>query len=415
MINLNSINLSQSSSNASVSPEQITNAVNNYLDNNPITFEETDPNVPEWAKQPNKPAYTAYEVGALPISTIFKTINNQSIIGEGNIQVEGTGSSITTIYGEIINHNIDSDGLVTYGQLVIRDSEGNILTQKQIQELENYQLDIEGIIMDRISYDQYCKIYSVDGSTMSLYIYEDDSDDSEDRYLYNYVGYYIVTADLFKDTYINSCINVIETEDVNDIEELTEYEKEYISQYPEDEIPPFVTLKGNGNVIGPNDIQNMVGNIYIMIDGYMCNANIIRGDGMVIIVSELQYDPDITFKVLIGFIPGFTHGIMYVSNFASLDKTLSDIEMYHYDGDFNGHIAGNTKYTLGDMSELNITSITKSDKESLVYFTAGEGFTMSIPKDTEIIGDLSVEPGKSYVMSVLNRVVVMGEITKYNE
>ena len=29
-------------------------------------FEETDPTVPEWAKQPTKPAYTAAEVGALP-------------------------------------------------------------------------------------------------------------------------------------------------------------------------------------------------------------------------------------------------------------------------------------------------------------------------------------------------------------
>lgn len=31
--------------------------------------EETDPTVPDWAKQPNKPAYTADEVGALPAST----------------------------------------------------------------------------------------------------------------------------------------------------------------------------------------------------------------------------------------------------------------------------------------------------------------------------------------------------------
>ena len=33
------------------------------------TFEETDPTVPEWAKQPEKPRYTADEVGALPAGT----------------------------------------------------------------------------------------------------------------------------------------------------------------------------------------------------------------------------------------------------------------------------------------------------------------------------------------------------------
>ena len=30
---------------------------------------ETDPTVPDWAKQPNKPVYTASEVGALPDTT----------------------------------------------------------------------------------------------------------------------------------------------------------------------------------------------------------------------------------------------------------------------------------------------------------------------------------------------------------
>lgn len=44
--------------------EDIANAVAEYLKENPL--EETDPTVPEWAKQPDKPAYTAAEVGAKP-------------------------------------------------------------------------------------------------------------------------------------------------------------------------------------------------------------------------------------------------------------------------------------------------------------------------------------------------------------
>lgn len=35
---------------------------------------ETDPTVPAWAKQPNKPTYTASEVGALPASTAIPTV-----------------------------------------------------------------------------------------------------------------------------------------------------------------------------------------------------------------------------------------------------------------------------------------------------------------------------------------------------
>lgn len=46
----------------SVSKEEIATAVQEYMQENPFT--ETDPTVPDWAKQPQKPSYTAAEVGA---------------------------------------------------------------------------------------------------------------------------------------------------------------------------------------------------------------------------------------------------------------------------------------------------------------------------------------------------------------
>lgn len=47
-----------------ITDEQVQNAVNNYMAANPI--DEADPTVPDWAKNPTKPTYTASEVGALP-------------------------------------------------------------------------------------------------------------------------------------------------------------------------------------------------------------------------------------------------------------------------------------------------------------------------------------------------------------
>lgn len=47
-----------------ITPEQIQTAVDTYLKKNPIVVKETDPTVPEWAKQSQKPTYTASEVGA---------------------------------------------------------------------------------------------------------------------------------------------------------------------------------------------------------------------------------------------------------------------------------------------------------------------------------------------------------------
>ncbi len=45
---------------------QVKEAIKDYLIENPI--EESDPTVPDWAKQPQKPKYTAKEVGAIPKS-----------------------------------------------------------------------------------------------------------------------------------------------------------------------------------------------------------------------------------------------------------------------------------------------------------------------------------------------------------
>lgn len=71
-------------------------------------------NMPSWVNSATKPTYTASEVGALPADTTipsktsqltndsnfltssdFKTINNQSIVGSGNIQIEGGSSGGT--------------------------------------------------------------------------------------------------------------------------------------------------------------------------------------------------------------------------------------------------------------------------------------------------------------------------------
>lgn len=51
-----------------VSAEAIAAAVEAYIQEHGVQVEETDPTVPDWAKQPSKPTYTANEVGALPSS-----------------------------------------------------------------------------------------------------------------------------------------------------------------------------------------------------------------------------------------------------------------------------------------------------------------------------------------------------------
>lgn len=55
---------------------------------------ETDPTVPSWAKAETKPTYTATEVGAIPIGGL-KTINGQTLEGEGNITIDSPEGGFT--------------------------------------------------------------------------------------------------------------------------------------------------------------------------------------------------------------------------------------------------------------------------------------------------------------------------------
>ena len=61
------VTIPESSGGSGVSDEKIAEAVGTYMETHPI--EETDPTVPEWAKQQEKPSYTAEEVEALPNTT----------------------------------------------------------------------------------------------------------------------------------------------------------------------------------------------------------------------------------------------------------------------------------------------------------------------------------------------------------
>jgi len=63
--------------------------IDDMLDDIDVDYTETDPTVPAWAKSPNKPTYTASEVGALPSSTVIPSstsdlTNDSNFISDAN-------------------------------------------------------------------------------------------------------------------------------------------------------------------------------------------------------------------------------------------------------------------------------------------------------------------------------------------
>lgn len=70
-----------------LSESEIENAVGSYLGKNPIT--ETDPTVSEWAKAPEKPVYTADEVGAIAKEKLPEAVNEALAAAKESGQFDG--------------------------------------------------------------------------------------------------------------------------------------------------------------------------------------------------------------------------------------------------------------------------------------------------------------------------------------
>ena len=72
---------------------------------------------------------------------------------------------------------------------------------------------------------------------------------------------------------------------------------------------------------------------------------------------------------------------------------------------------GNTDYHYGTLTSLTITANETSDYETNIYFTAGNSISVSLPATLDYIGTTpSFSANESYVMSILNNILVIGEI-----
>jgi hypothetical protein len=91
--------------------EVIENAVNKYLKEHPL--EETDPNVYPWAKEPEKPKYTADEVGAEPMVELIGLKESDSLLLSANNKYYATITGDCQIVAEQPNNTgIDNTTLL---------------------------------------------------------------------------------------------------------------------------------------------------------------------------------------------------------------------------------------------------------------------------------------------------------------
>lgn len=76
-----------------VDEAEIQRIVEEYLAANPPQITETDPTVPTWAKKPQKPTYTAEEVGAMSAETLPAAINTALAQAKDSGEFDGSDGS----------------------------------------------------------------------------------------------------------------------------------------------------------------------------------------------------------------------------------------------------------------------------------------------------------------------------------
>lgn len=110
---------------------------------------ETDPTVPEWAKQATKPTYTANEVGALPADTVLFSGSYNDLTNKPTIPVVPTNvSSFANDAGYLTEHQSLTDyATKSYVETVIRGAESGFLKRSVVQALPVSDIDEDTIYM----------------------------------------------------------------------------------------------------------------------------------------------------------------------------------------------------------------------------------------------------------------------------
>lgn len=152
-----------------VSASQVQEAVNTYLQENPVNIEETDPTVPDWAKQPNKPTYTADEVGTYSKEYLdwFRREYTDFIATLGNVKADKA-----TTYSKTEVDNLIGDIEVTlkeHGQELSKKMEETVLYEDVVNTpVWTKQPTYEGTLDSAFKTDDFYYVTLKDASGNAL-------------------------------------------------------------------------------------------------------------------------------------------------------------------------------------------------------------------------------------------------------
>lgn len=113
-----------------LSTNDFTNAYKTKVDSALQSYTETDPTVPAWAKEANKPTYTASEVGAVPTT---RTVNNKALSANISLTASDVGAlpNSTTLFSGSYNDLTDKPTIPSISGLATETYVDNAVANKE--------------------------------------------------------------------------------------------------------------------------------------------------------------------------------------------------------------------------------------------------------------------------------------------
>lgn len=129
-------------------PTKTSDLVNDsgFIDGAEVPLHETDPTVPQWAKSPNKPSYTASEVGAVPTS---RTVNGKALSTNITLNASDVGAlPSSTVVPNRTSQLTNDSGFITGSQVPSNETDPTVPSWAKAPTKPTYTASEVGALPD---------------------------------------------------------------------------------------------------------------------------------------------------------------------------------------------------------------------------------------------------------------------------
>ena len=395
-------------------------------------------NKPTWVQSSTKPSYTAEEVGALPVSTTIpsktseltndsgyvtssklKTINGQSIVGTGNIEISGTGEGIS---------DAPSDGTkyVRQNGNWVEETTVDTSTFATKTELSSKQETlVSGTNIKTVNGNSLLGEGNIEISGTGSGIADAPSDDK------TYGRKNGEWAEVSSGGAVNITDIFMRFQEIETVGKCTQEDYDALKGYVDGGIMTYISVEGTSTFA---DISTMTGNLQVIFKLCIYDLESLA-NGIQYAVYTITSDLTVTMGVI--SIPDVNHIYQLAitskltnyqkksaySKITNSDTILTAIEKLEAaipekirleNGTVYKQILPNKYYTFGECINLNVSFLTEISgiyNEYMFEFISGDTATkLYLPSSVKWIGGKTptIEKNKTYIVAIVNNLAVIG-------